>query len=349
MNNAANYLDAIDVEGTFIDSINFGTSMVWGTAEKNGQPCICANNTKNTDRSEISITAKADFWFSFDYISSSEANFDYLEIYVNDVKVDETKGTGSNTQEGTGSKSVFVSAGKTLKLSYKKDSGYYLDNTVYLYNVKIEAPQKVNATVHYGYGDPEYEVVSVAKNAAFGIVDPVRDGFAFMGWYTDAECKTAFDTSAKITDDIEIWADWFDLSSAVGTTKASAVTTALTSSSDNYDSYTSIVICPGQTDIWFKAEISESNRTGGSGNTPYFYMVAENNDNFKNNNFEKIESFVGDTAAKTLTTAYKSGGYVHAGSIGDYGMLYTDGNVVYIHLTVKNITTPTNLKVVFYA
>lgn len=38
--------------------------------------------------------------------------------------------------------------------------------------------------------------------------DPAKEGHTFNGWYTDADCKNAFDFSTAITGNITLYADW---------------------------------------------------------------------------------------------------------------------------------------------
>ena len=46
--------------------------------------------------------------------------------------------------------------------------------------------------------------------------DPVRDGYEFGGWYSDAAFTTAFDFDSAITGDITIYAKWTSSSAPDG-------------------------------------------------------------------------------------------------------------------------------------
>lgn len=51
--------------------------------------------------------------------------------------------------------------------------------------------------------------LAVAPNGvATKPTDPVKDGYVFDGWYTDAELTTPFDFSQPITKDVELFAKW---------------------------------------------------------------------------------------------------------------------------------------------
>ena len=58
------------------------------------------------------------------------------------------------------------------------------------------------------------QAVEDGKNAAKP-EDPARDGFAFGGWYSDAELTTAYDFSTAVTSDITLYAFWSENTQAV--------------------------------------------------------------------------------------------------------------------------------------
>ena len=38
--------------------------------------------------------------------------------------------------------------------------------------------------------------------------NPVREGYTFIGWYTDKDYKNKYDFNTKITSDITLYAKW---------------------------------------------------------------------------------------------------------------------------------------------
>lgn len=40
---------------------------------------------------------------------------------------------------------------------------------------------------------------------------PTKDGYAFKGWYTDAECTDAYDFETAVTDDMTLYAKWEEI------------------------------------------------------------------------------------------------------------------------------------------
>ena len=57
--------------------------------------------------------------------------------------------------------------------------------------------------------DAQIDTQIVDKNGkATQPTDPTRNGYIFMGWYTDAEGATKFDFNTPITENITLYAKW---------------------------------------------------------------------------------------------------------------------------------------------
>lgn len=76
--------------------------------------------------------------------------------------------------------------------------------------------------IHYdadGDGVPETDVrqplwnVAVSEDSA---PSPERDGFAFLGWFSDPECTAPFDFSAAVTEPINVYSKWAPVSPSPG-------------------------------------------------------------------------------------------------------------------------------------
>ena len=63
-------------------------------------------------------------------------------------------------------------------------------------------------TFENGNGTTTEETVLVGEKVKKPIVDPVRKGFAFTGWYTDAECTAVYNFSQAVMADIVLYAGW---------------------------------------------------------------------------------------------------------------------------------------------
>jgi uncharacterized repeat protein (TIGR02543 family) len=48
--------------------------------------------------------------------------------------------------------------------------------------------------------------------------DPTADGYTFGGWYTDKDCKNAYNFSTPVTGDITLYAKWTAKSSSKSST-----------------------------------------------------------------------------------------------------------------------------------
>ena len=99
--------------------------------------------------------------------------------------------------------------------------GWYTDaegTTLYDFSTPVTADITVyakwalpaNVTLNLNYAEAgEPEVVQVALNTAMEEPEaPSRTGFIFEGWYTTAECTTAYNFALPVSADIAIYAKW---------------------------------------------------------------------------------------------------------------------------------------------
>ncbi len=82
--------------------------------------------------------------------------------------------------------------------------------TVYVQSVKIQPYATV--TYHTNGGDAIASTTTL-YGETFAPATPTYDGYAFMGWYTDESLETAYNTSAIVSDNIDLYADWVSESS----------------------------------------------------------------------------------------------------------------------------------------
>ena len=91
--------------------------------------------------------------------------------------------------------------------TYGSNGTYDIDSDITLYAVwKINTTGDYVVTFDTGYG---IITMNVDKDAIIdSIVDPVRDGYTFGGWYADKEYKNKYDFNTKITSDLTLYAKW---------------------------------------------------------------------------------------------------------------------------------------------
>jgi uncharacterized repeat protein (TIGR02543 family) len=67
-------------------------------------------------------------------------------------------------------------------------------------------------TYNYNYENaPAPKVMKYAKGAAFlAPEDPLRDGFSFTGWFTEATIENAYDFATILSTDLTLYAGWLD-------------------------------------------------------------------------------------------------------------------------------------------
>lgn len=113
----------------------------------------------------------------------------------------------------------FIVAETTYGILFQGTNSFYLtneylsNNSVVSYTVTndiatiYEAKEFVNFNLNGS--DALIDTQIVDKNGkATQPTDPTRNGYTFIGWYTDKECLTKFDFNTPITADITLYAKW---------------------------------------------------------------------------------------------------------------------------------------------
>ena len=113
----------------------------------------------------------------------------------------------------------FIVAETTYGILFQGTNSFYLtneylsNNSVVSYTVTndiatiYEAKEFVNFNLNGS--DAQIDTQIVDKNGkAIQPTDPTRNGYIFMGWYTDAEGTTKFDFNTPITENITLYAKW---------------------------------------------------------------------------------------------------------------------------------------------
>ena len=112
--------------------------------------------------------------------------------------------------------------------SWNTDPASVILNGDTTFTYKFEAIPVYTVTFNAnGHGTAPNEIMLYSgKKAVRPAMDNV-EGWTFDGWYTDAECKTAYDFSKPVTDNIELFAKWTEfIPTATPTTEATPAATA---------------------------------------------------------------------------------------------------------------------------
>ncbi len=95
----------------------------------------------------------------------------------------------------------------------------------------------VSLTVYPGNGE-SYYTKNVSYNSMPAIPDtPERDGFIFLGWYADEECKHAFDFTKPLTKYASLYASWTIDTAALGNRVAKEALPAVVKIEARYSQY----------------------------------------------------------------------------------------------------------------
>lgn len=86
------------------------------------------------------------------------------------------------------------------------------DVTIYAKWLEVGATY-FNVSFNYNYTGSPAALSNPVKEGEKAVkpADPVRTGYIFDGWFTEAECKNAFDFNAPITADTQIYAGWTEI------------------------------------------------------------------------------------------------------------------------------------------
>ena len=113
----------------------------------------------------------------------------------------------------------FIVAETTYGILFQGTNSFYLtnerlsNNSVVSYTVTNDIATIYEAKEFVSFNlngsDAQIDTQIVDKNGkATQPKDPTRNGYIFMGWYTDKECLTKFDFNTPITADITLYAKW---------------------------------------------------------------------------------------------------------------------------------------------
>ena len=145
------------------------------------------------------------------------------------VSFAEADGTSIN-----GCDAIEITGGKTLTTipEPSKDGvyfdGWYTDNTLTTQFDSTSAitqdmtlyakwTNPVTITMYYNNTTENTPITQQAQvNRVPTISEPTKDGCVFDGWYTDKELTTPFDSTAKLTGDVTLYAKWKDASKFMG-------------------------------------------------------------------------------------------------------------------------------------
>ncbi len=209
------------------------TTYPWAVDETT-QSIASGNKGKGNSKSRFTITALADITISFTTNVNSESNYDYVSNsfgtsgtheYISGANTSNnsyysSKVSGMNGETITVDHQIYMTAGAEVSFTYQKDSsGDKGEDKAWITNFRVSSETiKVTADAlkavtfnTRGGNEIDPAIVFAGKTVASPSVDPIKEGYVFDGWYSDAECMTAFDfETAAITDNTVIYAKWID-------------------------------------------------------------------------------------------------------------------------------------------
>ena len=165
---------------------------------------------------DITLTA---LWTANTYIVTYDANGGECGVISEDIVFDESytlptptrtgytfAGWFSGTTEYTGGTWNEL-ADVTLVAKWKANT------YVITYEDTVYFRDSVTVTFAHNYSGST-STTSTLKNGQTlsRPTDPMREGYVFIGWYTDSSCTTVYDFAGTITDDMTLYAGWAEMS-----------------------------------------------------------------------------------------------------------------------------------------
>ena len=154
---------------------------------------------------------------TFDYIVSTESNYDILTVVINGEQVYTSKVTGNKVQTGTFSRTL--AANDVVEIFFVKDgSGYQNEDMVTLSNLKF-TDGVPTSSITYVYNDGITESVNTSVNYGAALEDThltaptnVRgENYQFEGWYIDEALTTKATTSTTVNNEnFVLYARWLE-------------------------------------------------------------------------------------------------------------------------------------------
>ena len=174
-------------------------------------------------------------WFN---VSANTANYNNIAAEKVSVSIDAATVTVSyNANEGTGTKaSEEFEIGSAADIITVSDNSFSREGYEFVsWNTAADgsgtgyaegdtfAPETIEDITLYaqwkpitfsvsfnmnGHGEQIDAVEVISGNTVEAPADPTADGFAFGGWFTEAECSTSYNFATPVTEDIELFAKW---------------------------------------------------------------------------------------------------------------------------------------------
>lgn len=182
--------------------IDLSLSTPWTVDPENPNKYISSNKEQNSSSSYIEIVFTSDGLFKLDWTVSSEAKYDKIYIKKGTTTLVDGKSGIEN-----GNISINVTAGEKLTIYYQKDSSGNKNDDQATITIAPSSISYSALTLNVN-GGTACEPLFIENGAILGdLPSPTQEGKYFEGWYTDAECTTAYGGEA-LEGDATLYAKW---------------------------------------------------------------------------------------------------------------------------------------------
>ena len=184
--------------------IDFTSNYSWTVDPNNPNKYISGNKGVHSSTSKIVINITKNGTFVFDWTVSSESTYDKLTIKKGSTNLISEQ---SGVKKGTINQEVVI--GDVITIEYKKDNTTSSNDDQ---ATIILPPQSFSysALTLNANGGTSCDPLFIENGSIVGdLPTPTQEGKYFEGWYTDADCTTAYN-GEKLSGDTTLYAKWSD-------------------------------------------------------------------------------------------------------------------------------------------
>lgn len=225
--------------------------------------------------------------------------------------------------------------GKPLSLNVNQND--YSAGRVVLANVYTKQSYTVTFNANGGSGAPSAQTVTSSSALSYPTAYPTRSGYIFTGWYTSADCRSLFDFTKTLYNDVTVYAGWMQMSTdnysraalsvgaMTGASNAKQYSSNYTSSSSNGYIYVTI-LNGGSYDFYY--------RNANTGNNYGIYICVTNE---TQNKTVKLNSVCTSTSYASVSFEANAGDII---LIKYYRYNTSYSSSAYFYFTTEGSITP---------
>lgn len=196
------------------------------------------------------------------------------------------------------------------------------------YSVKLSDTERfsVKVTYDYNYTDAQDTTVTLYHGNKLERTTPTRDGYVFIGWFLDEECKERYTFEGYLSEDIRLYAGWHQISTTNSNNTFIITPSNYLSSDKNYSVSTSGTSYSAHNYVYFVAEEFGAHTLYYSATASSYYYILQN---------------------ATTSSTIKSSTYVSSSSYSSFTFTCNAGDVIVLEIYSYSSSYPTTANFYF--